>query len=278
MRDDSDDIITRRLARQRMQTMQPTEAPPAPTGPPPQTWAGATGLSTNASPVNTTMPVGGRQPVGGDMPLPRNTGVTGGMDVGAPAPAGGGSLADAARASAAAGYTDIEGAGNLAGGNFVGNLEGFNTGGWGSQERGTNTMKNSFGKIASRYDPTQAGAAKAMMADPDFRALWPDATLIDHPNQDQIDFDGPGGEPPVDVITSATAGGGGRGWAWQPQGGVADGGAAGGGMPGGPNLMSILGGDDPMDDILKRIADLNSGQTPDAERQALMQMLSGELR
>ena len=192
-----------------------------------------------------------------------NTGVTGGKDMGSPMDATKGA---AFKKSQAEGYTDIEGAGGLKTGNYMGALEGFNTGAWGSNERGSNTLKNSFGKIASRYDPTQPGAAKALMADPDFMAMFPDAVMIDHPNQDQIDFDGPGGDPPVDVIRAAQAGGGGQGWQW----GTQDGGGGGGSAN-----VDLMGGN-PSSDIEAQLAGLVGGQ--DAETQALIQkILSGEM-
>ena len=208
---------------------------------------------------------------GAKLPTPTgNTGVTGGA-MGGPvektqepgAAALGGSRADAVKAAKAAGYTDIEGAGGLKTGDYMGALEGFNTGAWGSGERGSNTLKNSFGKIASRYDPTQPGAAKNLMNDPDFRDMFPDAILIDHPNQDQIDFDGPGGDPPVDVIRAATAGGGGQGWQWGTQDGS---GATGGG--GGLDPAAIMGGGT---DINAMIEALMSGQ--DSETQKIIQEL-----
>lgn len=181
--------------------------------------------------VMQTQPVGAPEALGPSPLLTR--GRTGGVaspsDVagGVSQSGGGSSLADNARRAAANNYTDIEGAGTLKPGAFMGGLEGFNTNAWGTGERGTNTHKNTFGKIASRYNPKQGGSTRALMADPDFSALFPDATLVDHPNEDLIDFDGAGPEPPVDVKRAATAGGAGEGWQWAPQN---EGGDGGGGM------------------------------------------------
>lgn len=131
----------------------------------------------------------------------------------------GGGIADAQRRAAQAGYTDIDGAqGYFTPGQFQSQLSGFNTGGWNTGERGTQSLKNTMGQLFSNYDVTQPGALQRAMSDPKFRDFLPDATIVEHPNQDLLDPDGPNGPmQPVDVIQSATAGGGGAAWAWQPQ-------------------------------------------------------------
>lgn len=148
----------------------------------------------------------------------------GGQD---PAQGGQGSLADAARAAAANNYTDIAGAERIAAGNYQGQLEGFGNIDPGG-ERGSNTHKKLFGRIASRYDVTQPGAVRTMMQDPDFQAAFPDARLVEHPNADLIDF---GDGNPVDVIRGAVEGGSGEGWQWGVDAGQ---GAPGGGGQMGP--------------------------------------------
>lgn len=231
---------TERIDRRRLQTqLEDQLAPEAP-----------------LAPENTTMPVG--------TPMPQGGGFSGGMDL--PQLGLSSNLADNAKKSAAAGYTDIEGAGDLKTGNY--GVEGFNTAGWGTNERGTNTMKNSFGKIASRYDPTQQGAAQALMADPDFKSLWPEATIVEHPNQDLIDFDGPGGQPPVDVLRAATAGGAGQGWQW----GVRDGGG-GAAMP--TDAAGLMGGD-PLALINENINGLIGGEQDSMTQRLIQQILRGE--
>lgn len=119
--------------------------------------------------------------------------------------------------SVAQGYTDIKGTEGWKGGQYMNQLEGFNTGDWGTDARGSNTLKNSFGKIASNYDVTQPGALQAVLNDPRMKEMMPNATIVQHQNMDQLDPDGPGPMQPVDVIRAATAGGAGQGWAWQPQ-------------------------------------------------------------
>ena len=194
----------------------------------------------------------------------------GGADTPAPAasPAASPSpnLAAATKTAAQNGYTDIAGAEGLKTGGYMGNLEGFNTNAWGSGERGSNTQKNSFGKIASRYDPTKPGATKQLMSDPDFAAMFPDAQMIDHPNQDQIDFDGPGPGAPVDVIRAAESGGAGQGWQW----GVQDGGGGTGNLDI-TSMVQNLGGN-PLDDIQKQIDAMSNGQ----DEQSLIQQLMSQ--
>lgn len=212
-------------------------------------------------------------------------GVAGGKDRGGPmeAETGGPSpMAANVKKAQAAGYTDIEGAGGLKTGDYMGGLEGFNTGAWGSGERGSNTLKNSFGKIASRYDPTQAGAASALMRDPDFQAMFPDAYIVEHPNQDLIDFDGPGGDPPVDVLRGATSGGAGAAWQWgvQDSGGA---GAEGGGDPlagassgaAVPTDIEGLMNSDVLAKIQQEIARLSEGGQGGDEQALVQQILGG---
>lgn len=129
-------------------------------------------------------------------------------------------LYDALNQSIQNGYTDIGGDTTpWKTGQYMGQLSGFNTGGWGSGERGTGTLKNRFGQIASNYDVTQKGALSQLMQDPQFLELTGGkATIVPHANQDLLDIDGPDGPmAPIDVIQSATDGGAGQAWAWQPQ-------------------------------------------------------------
>ena len=211
---------------------------------------------------------GSGNPLGG-----ANTGVAGGKDMGSPVAlplASGTSRADAARAAAANNYTDIEGTDPLKTGGYLGNLEGFNTQGWGTGERGSGTHKNKFGQIASRYDPTQAGATKALMADPDFQAYFPDAKLVEHPNGDLIDF---GDGKPVDVLRGARAGGAGEAWQWGVDAGGPGAGAGGSQMP--RSAADLMGGD-PMGGIQSQISQLIDGQNP--QEQSLIQQLLAEMQ
>lgn len=103
----------------------------------------------------------------------------------------------------------------------VGRMEGFEVGSsYGGDMKARNSVKNTFGRIASRY-PSQPSSIDRIMADPDFKAAFPNARRLSF---DKIDFGGvmsdfESGSPVgvVDVLTSAdptidVA----RGWAWQP--------------------------------------------------------------
>lgn len=113
-------------------------------------------------------------------------------------------------------------------------LTGFNTNGWGSGERGTESIKNTFGMWASNVDPTQPGALDAVMALPGFMDQFPMAKKVPGPKGDLLDLGD--GDGPVDVLRNAVAGGAGDAWAWQPTGGGTPQG------PGGPSAMAYQQG------------------------------------
>jgi len=72
----------------------------------------------------------------------------------------------------------------------TGRMEGFEVGSdYGGDLKARNSVKNTFGRIASRYPATPDGL-KMVMQDPEFRANFPNARLIDHPKGDKIDFGG----------------------------------------------------------------------------------------
>lgn len=72
----------------------------------------------------------------------------------------------------------------------VGRMEGFQVGSdYGGDLKARNSVKNTFGRIASKYPATPDGL-KMVMQDPEFKAAFPNARLIDHPKGDKIDFGG----------------------------------------------------------------------------------------
>lgn len=176
-----------------------------------------------------------------------------GQQQAAPQPTG---LAAAVQAARANNYSDIEGAQGIAAGNFQNQLEGFGNIDP-NGERGSNTHKKLFGRIASRYDVSQPDAVKRMMADPDFQAAFPDAKLVEHPNADLIDF---GDGNPVDVIRGAVAGGSGAGWQWGVGGGQGAPQQGGAGFPGAGGVPGQV----PQGDMAAQLlAALQGGQAPD---------------
>jgi hypothetical protein len=72
----------------------------------------------------------------------------------------------------------------------VGKLEGFQVGSdYGGDVKARNSVKNTFGRIASRYPATPEGL-RQVVADPEFQRAFPNARLVDHPTGDKIDFGG----------------------------------------------------------------------------------------
>lgn len=210
------------------------EGPLAKTPPPP---SGSPG-----DPVSSTMPVGGGR-TGGLLPaaLPSQ---------GASAPNPGAS-APSQRTEGGKWNANYEWEGDdrptMAVGN-VGRLEGFNTGAWGSGERGSNSFKNTFGQMASNFDSDQG--VDGLMGQPEFQAAFPNAQKVPGGKGDLIDFDGPGPEPPVDVIRGA--GEAGSAWAWQP------GNSGGAPQDPGMDMLAMDQGGLP-DDLLQMLAEGGDG-------------------
>lgn len=134
-----------------------------------------------------------------------------------PGAPGGGDFASRVQQANQNGYTDIQGMRDqFKPGQFMDQLAGFNTQSWGTGERGSDTLKNMLGTIFSNHDVTQPNALQRAL--PDIQRGLPGASIVEHPNGDMLDPDGPNGPmQPVDVIQSAVAGGSGAKWQWQPQ-------------------------------------------------------------
>lgn len=112
--------------------------------------------------------------------------------------------------------------------NSTGRMLGFAVGSdYGGDLKARNSVKNTFGRLASRYPNTPEGL-KQLMADAEFRKYFPNATLVSGGAGDKINFGGvqsdfESGTPvyEVDVLVNSnpetnTA----DGWAWQPAGGA----------------------------------------------------------
>ena len=179
----------------------------------------------------------------------------------------------------------------------VGRMEGFNTGDYGVDLKARNSVKNTFGRIASRY-ANAPNSVEAMMADPDFKSAFPNATRVAGGAGDKIDFGGvlsdfESGSPVgvVDVLTASdpknnTA----NGWAWMPDG---EGGMVQGGGPAAPQANAgpridngAIGrpapadaasappqNADPMAAVMAEIQALQSGGGTPMDQDALLQLL-----
>jgi hypothetical protein len=214
-----------------------------------------TGVKRDDPTALPTGPQATTQPIGRPTQLdaPGDVGTPSAPSVSVPtAPMAGGALARY-------GTGNIAGAENLSTGSM--SMPGFNTAGWGTQERGTNSIKNTFGKIASRYDPRAPNATQQIVNDPDFKQFFPEAKIVPHPKGDLIDF---GDGRPVDVLVNAREGGSGDAWAWQTQGG---GGAAGPAGPApAPVMTNVAGLDLPTDQASSMEQWLKTaGFSPDGE-------------
>jgi hypothetical protein len=106
------------------------------------------------------------------------------------------------------GTGDIDGAEDLKGGSHA--STGVNLAGWESKERGSNSIKNTAMKIATRYPP-KPSSIDLWLNDPDTKRFFPNAKKVGF---DKVDF---GDGKPVDILKMAdpntdTA----EAWAWMP--------------------------------------------------------------
>ena len=154
-------------------------------------------------------------------------------------------------------YDVVEGADQLTWGD-TSRLSGFNTNEWGeggSAGYHDNSVKNTFGKLATRYDPSPDGA-RQLVGDPDFKRMFPQAELIDHPTDPKIRFF-PDDEP-VDVLIASGEGG----WGWQPEGGGGGAAGAGGGFGIGTTDIDALAESDILKKIQEALAAMGKGEQP----------------
>jgi hypothetical protein len=209
---------------------------------------------------------GGGQPQSGTQP------------VGAPAPF---------EAPAATGRDSRDALGGYAG---HGALTGFNTSDYGGDVKGRTSMKNTFGRIASRYKNAPS-SIDSIMADPDFQRHFAGAKKVQGGAGDKIDFGGQlsdfeSGVPVgvVDVLKasdpnsdSADA------WAWMDE--ANDGGGAQAGGMGGLDINSLLAasqgggeaqGGSTLEQIQAELAALQNGQNTPMDLEALMAQLGGQ--
>ena len=106
-----------------------------------------------------------------------------------------------------------------------GSVTGYDLTNWNDPQM--QTQKYQVGRIGSRYSPADPNALNLLMADADFRRLFPNARVTDA-RSGSVDFGD--GQGPIDLIQNFGASN--ARWAWQPQGaggGSGSGGAAGSG-------------------------------------------------
>lgn len=134
----------------------------------------------------------------------------------------------------------------LGGYNSNGTMLGFNTAMDYGDDKAANSMKNTFGRIASRYKNAPS-SIDSIMADADFQRYFPGAKKVAGGAGDKIDFGGmlsdfESGVPVgvVDVLGAADPNADtSAGWTWQDEANDGGGGMA---MGGGDPLMALMGG------------------------------------
>lgn len=108
----------------------------------------------------------------------------------------------------------------------TGRMEGFEVNStYGGDVKARNSVKNTFGRIASRYPATPEGL-RQVVNDPDFKRAFPNARLIEDRTGDKIDFGGVKSDfetgTPVGLVDVGRAFAGAEqkeqtAWVWQPQ-------------------------------------------------------------
>lgn len=168
-------------------------------------------------------------------------------------------------------------------GSQSGASHGWNTGDYGGDDVAATSMKNTFHAIAQRYPSTPSGL-RQLVQDPDFQRAFPNASLVDHPTGDKIDFGGQLSDftkgVPVGIVDVGRAFDGGadsgQGWDWMDE--ANSGGGGGGAMAGGLDMNALIGqGEDltsgqSMQEILAAIEALSRGEDP--SRAALLEQLA----
>lgn len=177
-----------------------------------------------------------QQALGGDQPVSQTQPMGGGMAIQP--------VADEPPAQAAVG-NDMASRKALGGYNSGGTMLGFNTALDYGNDKAANSMKNTFGRIASRY-AANPNSLDAVLNDADFKRMFPNAKKAGF---DKIDFGGMLSDfesgVPVGVVDVGGAfdptNNTGAGWTWQD---LAN---DGGGAPaGGDALGALMGGADPL--------------------------------
>jgi hypothetical protein len=172
----------------------------------------------------------------------------------------------------------------------VGQMNGFNTGGYGGDMKAANSVKNTAGRIFSRYGNDRSGF-EAIFDDPndpndafdaDWKRYFPNATWD---GRDKVNFGGVLSDfesgVPVSWVDTAKGWSGdkGEGWQW-----IDEVNAEGGGMqPQAADLAALLAVGQPeqpqgtqLDEVMAQIQALSQGADDPMQREALMQLLNQE--
>jgi hypothetical protein len=162
----------------------------------------------------------------------------------------------------------------------TGQMRGFEVGSdYGGDTKARNSVKNTFGRIASRYAHAP-GSIDQIMQDADFKRFFPNAKKVAGGAGDKIDFGGvlsdfESGVPVgvVDVLEYADPNGGtSRGWQWLDEGN------AGGGMgsvPAGGAVAGMTPGGGQSDLMQQILAALQQQTDGTADPQALLMQQMG---
>jgi hypothetical protein len=151
--------------------------------------------------------------------------------------------------------------------------------------KAANSVKNTFGRIASRYNHAP-GSIDQIMGDADFQRYFPSAKKVMGGAGDKIDFGGvlsdfESGVPVgiVDVLQGADPNSNSsQGWQWLDEAN-----APGAQPQGGPDLAALLGVGQPqpqqggqLDEVMAQIQALSQGADDPMQREALMRLLGQE--
>jgi len=163
-------------------------------------------------------------------------------------------------------------------------MRGFEVGSdYGGDTKARNSVKNTFGRIASRYNHAP-GSIDQIMQDADFKRFFPNAKKVAGGAGDKIDFGGvmsdfESGVPVgvVDVLEySDPNSNSSRGWQWLDEGNAGGGGATGGAVPGMPGGVGGQGAGGQQSDLMQQIlASLEEQAMGTADPQALLMQQLG---
>lgn len=242
----------------------PTEF--APVGPPPGTPQRETAYKAPGTAAAPSGPINSTQPVGGGVQFYPTQQVTTQTAAGAP-------QAGAAPEADQAWRMQIRQQG-LA--NFdQGRDRGWNTSDYGGDQVAATSMKNTFHALATRYPSTPEGL-RQLMADPDFKRAFPNATLEQGRNGDVINFGGQLSDyskgTPVHRVDVGFAFDGanntGGGWDWMD---IDNAGPSAGGMQGAPTVAAPAANNGDLSARL--LAALQGGNNSNISVQQLLEQL-----